>query len=408
MSEEKIVELSPIHDHHSHVSLYAAFAGLPDLSRSSSKAEALELLRELPRDRLSLVKGWRTDRLSFKDSELAGMPPALLVNSSLHGFAATPAAAEHIGALWPELAASSGDPGWGERNLPALFEFYVKIAGLDEAKLLAFMRGMEAIGIGSLEDMTLGGEEALDLIRGCGLEGRVLPWASLDLYRRLSPKSRSGCLGVKLFLDGSIGAKSAALDAPFSDGSEGSLLYSDEELGAILLELVPLKTGIAIHAIGHRAIEQALRRLELLAREGMAPAFARLEHAQFISLAQARRCKELGLILSMQPNFNSDSIDYSDRLIPRHCEENDPFRMLIDEAGFVPGEDLVFGSDGMPHGPEAALSQSLFPARPGQALGAEELMSGYGKARGAAAAKTAGAKIAFAIDRRQGRIERLS
>ena len=60
----------------------------------------------------------------------------------------------------------------------------------------------------------------------------------------------------------------------------------------------------------------------------------RLEHVQFITLPQARRAKDLGVILSMQPNFNSDSEDYADRLGPRDLEANNPFRMLIDQAGF--------------------------------------------------------------------------
>ena len=51
--------------------------------------------------------------------------------------------------------------------------------------------------------------------------------------------------------------------------------------------------------------------------------------------------------------------------------------MLIDQAGFVPGQDLLFGSDGMPAGLAQALQNSLFPAYPGQALTVEELLAGY-------------------------------
>jgi len=84
------------------------------------------------------------------------------------------------------------------------------------------------------------------------------------------------------------------------------------------------------------------------------------------------------VILSMQPNFTSDSVDYADRLAPGDLEANNPFRMLLDEAGFSCGEDLVFGSDGMPHGVEYAFQWSLFPPYPGQRLSVEELVAGYG------------------------------
>jgi predicted amidohydrolase YtcJ len=92
------------------------------------------------------------------------------------------------------------------------------------------------------------------------------------------------------------------------------------------------------------------------------------------------RAKDLGVILSMQPNFNSDSVDYADRLCPRDQEANNPFRMLLDQVGFCCGEDLILGSDGMPHGVEYALQWSLFPPFSGQRLAVEELTAGYGPA----------------------------
>ena len=51
--------------------------------------------------------------------------------------------------------------------------------------------------------------------------------------------------------------------------------------------------------------------------------------------------------------------------------------MLIDDAGFVCGEDLIFGSDGMPHGIEFALKQSLFPSLESQRLSLDEFRAGY-------------------------------
>ena len=186
---------------------------------------------------------------------------------------------------------------------------------------------------------------------------------------------------------------SAALDAPFLGGSEGGLLHTDEELSLLLEELASYKKALSAHALGHRAIAQALRCLGALARGGVEFPSVRLEHVQFIDAAQARLCKESGIVLSMQPNFNSDSVDYADRLIARHRAENDPFRMLIDDWGFVPGEDLIFGSDGMPHGPEYALRWSLFPAYEGQSLSVEEFAAGYGSAHGGE-----GEGSSFAVD----------
>jgi predicted amidohydrolase YtcJ len=379
MSAQSIVKLPLLHDHHSHVSLYASFEGLPDIG-GLDEDSALALLRALPADRLSLVKGWRSDRLALAAPTLESLPPLILVNASLHGYVFSPAALPHVSGLWPELARHASDPAWGERNLPRLFAFYGRLAGLNQEKLASFMDRMEALGLGSLEDMTLPGEEALALVSASPFSGRIVSWTSPDIYRALSPASRAACRGVKLFLDGSLGARSAALDAPFSGGEEGSLLFGDEELLALLSEPAALGAGLSAHALGHGAIAQILRCLEALSREGLCFPSVRLEHLQFIDEAQARRCRNRGIILSMQPKFNSDSRDYADRLIPRHRAQNDPFRMLIDQVGFVPGVDLVFGSDGMPHGPEYALQWSLFPDYPGQALSLEEFEAGYGPA----------------------------
>ena len=104
----------------------------------------------------------------------------------------------------------------------------------------------------------------------------------------------------------------------------------------------------------------------------------RLEHVQFMNESQARRAKELGLTLCMQPNFSVESRDYADRLPESHLKSLNPFRMLIDRAGFRPGRDLLFGSDGMPHGAQAAWQWGLFPDHEAQRLSSEELMQGYG------------------------------
>jgi hypothetical protein len=381
MSAASIVRFPYLHDHHSHVSLYASFEGLPDIAALDAVA-AMRILEDLPRDRLNLVKGWRTDRLPLGSAALERLPPVIVVNASLHGYALSSSSLPRLRELWPEFAENAAEASWGERNLPRLFVFYGKLAGLDSKKLASFMSKMEAQGIGSLEDMTLAGEDALAVVSSSPFARRIVPWATPEVYRGLSRASRVKCAGVKIFLDGALGARSAALDAPFSDGTEGTLLYHDGELSRLLAELASYSVGLSVHAIGHQAISQVLRCLEALARDNLRFPSVRLEHVQFITENQAKCCKGAGIILSMQPNFNSDSRDYADRLIPRHRAENDPFRMLIDEAGFIPGEDLLFGSDGMPHGIEYALRCSLFPDFEGQRLSLEEFEAGYGAARG--------------------------
>jgi hypothetical protein len=51
--------------------------------------------------------------------------------------------------------------------------------------------------------------------------------------------------------------------------------------------------------------------------------------------------------------------------------------MLIDHAGFVPGQDLIFGSDGPPHGMEYFLESCLFRPLASQTLKFKEIIAGY-------------------------------
>ena len=154
------------------------------------------------------------------------------------------------------------------------------------------------------------------------------------------------------------------------------MTYTDAELTELLEQIVSYRSAMAIHCIGENAIEQVLKCLDGVLRHSP-DMFIRLEHTQFITEKQAKKARDLNLTLSMQPNFNMDSIDYSDRLTKPYCERNDPFRMLIDKAGFKMGENLVLGSDGMPTGVFGSLPASLFPPVPGQQLTLDEYVAGY-------------------------------
>ncbi|MFN7959105.1 MAG: amidohydrolase family protein [Holophagaceae bacterium] len=368
-----------LHDRHSHTSIYAAFAGCPSLAELDT-AGALATLRGLPEDRLSIAFGWHSARAPLSDRDLADLPPALIVNLSMHGFVLTEAGVPLLAELEPEVVAHRTDPEWCERHLPRLLALFGQTARLTPAKLATFMAQAEALGLGGVDDMLLPDEATFQIILGSPWADRIRCWATPRAFRTLSPASQGALAGLKFFTDGALGARSAALGGTFLDGTEGVLLHRDEALLQALGESHAFGKAVVIHAIGDRAIGQVLEVLERLAADGMSFPLARLEHAQFIDEAQARRAKALGVVLCMQPNFSSDSRDYADRLAAPWLARNNPFRMLIDRAGFVPGQDLIFGSDGMPHGVEAALQAALFPPHPGQRLSVEELVAGYGPA----------------------------
>jgi len=167
------------------------------------------------------------------------------------------------------------------------------------------------------------------------------------------------------------------LKVPYLTGKKGILVYSDEELQAMITQVAKLNKAVALHAIGDKATEQIITVLSHIKKQqGMIPA-TRIEHCQFIYRHDAYKAKALGILLSMQPNFSIDSVQYQDRLPKKYGTQNNSFRLLIDEIGFVPGIDLIFGSDGIPHGVQNALESGLFPPFPNQRLTLDEFIAGY-------------------------------
>ena len=202
-------------------------------------------------------------------------------------------------------------------------------------------------------------------------------WAGETVYAGLTPGERKKVRGVKLFTDGALGTRTAAVHGQYLSGESGFLLHGDEALREKMHGYMKEGVPLAIHAIGGRAVDQVVGSACSLRKEPGCSGQVRIEHAQFISPGTAFAARESGIVLCMQPNFSIDSIMYADRLSPAELAANNPFRMLIDRAGYVPGVDLLFGSDGMPHGMVTALESSLYPPYPDQQLTLNEFRSGY-------------------------------
>jgi predicted amidohydrolase YtcJ len=150
--------------------------------------------------------------------------------------------------------------------------------------------------------------------------------------------------------------------------NDSSFTFSTKELNSFP-PLVILNSSL--HFLVIDQVVAAVSRLE------RRPQQIRMEHCQFISRETAHKAKRLEIVLCMQPNFSAESIFYRDRLPEACLRANNPFRMLIDDAGYLPGKDLLLGSDGMPHGVRQALENALFPPLPSQRLSLEEFVAGY-------------------------------
>lgn len=116
--------------------------------------------------------------------------------------------------------------------------------------------------------------------------------------------------GVKLYIDGALGSRGAALLAPYTDSPQSSGLLMQEEAKLMPFLQAALRRGLQIetHAIGDRGnrtmldwYEKAFAAVPPAERAVPEPRW-RIEHAQIIAPSDLPRFAQLGVIASMQPS----------------------------------------------------------------------------------------------------------
>jgi hypothetical protein len=117
---------------------------------------------------------------------------------------------------------------------------------------------------------------------------------------------RVGVRGVKLYMDGALGSRGAALLAPYADAPGTGLITTPvEEIDRVLRRARGARAQVALHAIGDRGNRLAL---EAFARAFGGDAAAlraarwRIEHAQVVAPEDLPKFAQLGVIASMQPS----------------------------------------------------------------------------------------------------------
>jgi predicted amidohydrolase YtcJ len=182
--------------------------------------------------------------------------------------------------------------------------------------------------------------------------------------------------GVKIFADGSLGARTAALEAPYADDAEnrGVLIYSQGKLDEIVAEAHRSDFQIALHAIGDRAISTALHAIAKACESTPKTDIRhRIEHASVLNTTLIQRMKEVGVVASVQPHFNVSDFWVGQRLGPERAALTYPLSSLL-RAGLrvVGGSDCPVEPLTPLSGIEAAVN------RPGvEAVTVEDAISFY-------------------------------
>jgi predicted amidohydrolase YtcJ len=158
------------------------------------------------------------------------------------------------------------------------------------------------------------------------------------------PSGRLQMRAVKLYADGALGSRGAALLADYADapGNAGLLFAPDDALQEQMRRVLSCGLQLAVHAIGDRANRQVLDAYErLLPDFPQNPGRHRIEHAQVLDPADVPRFATLGVIAAMQPTHaTSDMYWAEERLGAQRLAGAYAWKSLADS-----GAILAFGSD---------------------------------------------------------------
>ncbi len=149
---------------------------------------------------------------------------------------------------------------------------------------------------------------------------------------------------IKLYADGALGSRGAALLAPYSDdpGNTGLLTTEPAELERLIRAAADRGLQPCVHAIGDRANRLVLDLYErVLSREQRASLRPRIEHAQVVAISDLPRFRQLGVIASMQPTHLTSDMPWAPaRVGPQRVPGAYAFKTLLSM-----GTRLAFGSD---------------------------------------------------------------
>ena len=149
---------------------------------------------------------------------------------------------------------------------------------------------------------------------------------------------------VKLYADGALGSRGAALLSPYSDlpSSKGLLFYPNDQMLIKMNKAMKAGYQVNIHAIGDAGNRQILDAYaQLIPKYKSGPLRHRIEHAQVVALEDIPRFKALGVIPSMQPTHAT-----SDQNMAEHRVGHDRIKGAYAWRTFLDqGSKIACGSD---------------------------------------------------------------
>ncbi|MEF9977542.1 MAG: amidohydrolase [Thermomonas sp.] len=276
-------------------------------------------LRAVSRD---LSGDWQPDGGRI-DRDAAGKPSGLFIDNAMLLVeqarpAMSEATAEHALQIAMRAAVSQG--------LTGVHDAGISLKELQRYRRLAD-RGQMPLRITAMAD---GDGEALESLCRNGL------------YRHAS--GRLQMRAVKLYADGALGSRGAAMLEDYSDdhGNRGLMVMSPAQLATAADKAKRCGVQAATHAIGDRGNRETLDvYAKALGMEATGDHRWRIEHAQVLSLADLPRLAQMHVIASMQPTHATSDMPWAqERVGAQRIVGAYAWRQLRDS-----GARLALGSD---------------------------------------------------------------
>ena len=195
----------------------------------------------------------------------------------------------------------------------------------------------------------------------------------------------------KIFSDGSMGSRSAALKKPYSDDPQNSgfMLFTQEELNNKILTGYEHGLQPAIHAIGDRALDMTLAAIEYTLKttkeKGMTDEEQknrlpfRIIHVQMIDDDLLERMKKLPLVLDIQPIFLCTDLHWIEDRIGKERLKGSFALKTMEKAGLIQtgGSDCPVETYEPLKGIYAAITRQDMEGYPTEGFLPEERLSVY-------------------------------
>ncbi len=389
-----------------------------DLTRASSLRDLYQRVQaasaQLPPDHVLMGAGWNQNRWGGEWPDRAGLDRAAPGRSVVlwardhHGLVASSATFRR---LWP-AGEPVDPPGGGFERRGGVLTGIVRETAANElaARLPVIPRETFAAALPALVQRLL----QMGLVGAAGMEpGRVRGALEAQLLHHQTfrgqvfltdgepgwtspPSAWFRVVGAKRFLDGALGTRTAAVAAPYADGSgDGVWRIARDRVATLLAEAADDgAAALAVHAIGDAAVAAALDALARIptARSGVAH---RVEHAQLMDPAAVARMARLpGVVASMQPVHLLEDRWAMDKAWPDRRAWSFPLASLA-----AVGVPLLLGSDAPIEtaDPVVGMQAAVWRARAGEpaweaqeAVTPWQALDGYTRAPAAADQRAGG------------------